>query len=80
MLIWLLLAVIISGEGGNMERVPLTVFAAEIGQNKAAELLGVRQSAISKAILKKRNIYVIKKQDGSVEAEEIKAFPSGKNE
>lgn len=75
-----LLAVIIIGKGGNMERIPLTVFATELGQNKVAELLGVRQSAISKAILKKRNIYVIKKQDGSVEAEEIKAFPSSKNE
>ncbi len=35
-----------------MERVPLTKFATELGQHKTAELLGVRQSAISKAILK----------------------------
>lgn len=80
MLTILSLAVIINKKGGSMERIPLTAFATELGQNKAAELLGVRQSAISKAILKKRNIYVIKKQDGSVEAEEVKAFPSGKNE
>ncbi|MEG0281318.1 MAG: Cro/CI family transcriptional regulator [Morganella sp. (in: enterobacteria)] len=62
-----------------MERIPLTTFATEIGQHKAAEMLGVRQSAISKAILKKRNIYVIKNHDGTVEAEEVKTFPSGKN-
>ncbi|AGG31972.1 Cro/CI family transcriptional regulator [Morganella morganii] len=62
-----------------MERIPLTTFATEVGQHKTAEMLGVRQSAISKAILKKRNIYVIKKQDGTVEAEEVKTFPSGKN-
>ncbi|HIH5821227.1 TPA: Cro/CI family transcriptional regulator [Proteus mirabilis] len=61
-----------------MERVPLTKFATELGQHKTAELLGVRQSAISKAILKKRNIFVIRKQDGTVEAEEVKPFSSGK--
>ncbi|EPL5632451.1 Cro/CI family transcriptional regulator [Proteus mirabilis] len=61
-----------------MERVPLTKFATELGQHKTAELLGVRQSAISKAILKKRNIFVIRKQDGTVEAEEVKPFPLGK--
>ncbi len=80
MLTNLSLAVIISKKGESMERIPLTAFATELGQNKAAELLGVRQSAISKAILKKRNIFVIKKQDGTVQAEEVKAFPSGKNE
>ncbi|EJD6506555.1 hypothetical protein EX227_15395 [Providencia rettgeri] len=63
-----------------MKRIPLTAFATEIGQNKAAEMLGVRQSAISKAILKKRNIYVIQKSDGTIEAEEIKSFPATKNE
>lgn len=63
-----------------MKRIPLTTFATEIGQNKAAEMLGVRQSAISKAILKKRNIYVIQKSDGTIEAEEIKSFPSSKND
>ncbi|MDK7757728.1 MULTISPECIES: Cro/CI family transcriptional regulator [Providencia] len=63
-----------------MKRIPLIAFATEIGQNKAAEMLGVRQSAISKAILKKRNIYVIQKSDGTIEAEEIKSFPATKNE
>ena len=38
-----------------MERIPLTTFATEVGQHKTAEMLGVRQSAISKAILKKRS-------------------------
>lgn len=79
MLTNLSLAVIINKKGGSMERIPLTTFATEIGQHKAAEMLGVRQSAISKAILKKRNIYVIKNHDGTVEAEEVKTFPSGKN-
>ncbi|MEY0337819.1 Cro/CI family transcriptional regulator [Providencia stuartii] len=63
-----------------MKRIPLTTFATEIGQNKVAEMLGVRQSAISKAILKKRNIYVIQKSDGTIEAEEIKSFPATKND
>jgi len=67
-------------KGGSMKRIPLIAFATEIGQNKAAEMLGVRQSAISKAILKKRNIYVIQKSDGTIEAEEIKSFPATKNE
>ncbi|HEF8772446.1 TPA: hypothetical protein RG734_001437 [Providencia stuartii] len=63
-----------------MKRIPLTAFATELGQNKVAEMLGVRQSAISKAILKKRNIYVIQKSDGSIEAEEIKPFPASKSD
>ncbi|MEX9779298.1 Cro/CI family transcriptional regulator [Providencia manganoxydans] len=63
-----------------MKRIPLTAFATELGQNKVAEMLGVRQSAISKAILKKRNIYVIQKSDGTIEAEEIKSFPASKSD
>lgn len=67
-------------KGGSMKRIPLTAFATELGQNKVAEMLGVRQSAISKAILKKRNIYVIQKSDGTIEAEEIKSFPASKSD
>lgn len=67
-------------KGGSMKRIPLIAFATEIGQNNVAKMLGVRQSAISKAILKKRNIYVIQKSDGTIEAEEIKSFPATKNE
>lgn len=78
MLTILSLAVIMIKKGETMEKVPLTKFATELGQHKTAELLGVRQSAISKAILKKRNIFIIRKQDGTVEAEEVKPFPSGK--
>lgn len=51
MLTILSLAVIINKKGGSMERIPLTTFATEVGQHKTAEMLGVRQSAISNSPL-----------------------------
>ncbi|MBW5406857.1 Cro/CI family transcriptional regulator [Morganella morganii] len=36
-----------------MERIQCITFASEVGQHKTAEMPGVRQSDISKAILKK---------------------------
>ncbi len=45
---------------------------------KTAQRLGVRQSAISKALRLGRRIYVKTLDDGSVEAEEIRPFPAKK--
>lgn len=46
------------------------------GQSKTAKDFGVLQCAISKAIRTGRNIFVTVFNDGSVEAEELKPFPS----
>lgn len=59
-----------------MERISLETFASRKGQEKTAELFGVRQSAISKALALGRKITVIVHDDGRVEAEETKPFPS----
>lgn len=62
-----------------MERISLETFASRKGQEKTAELFGVRQSAISKALALGRKITVIVHDDGRVEAEELKPFPSIKH-
>lgn len=59
-----------------MERLPLPDYVSKHGQGKTAEELGVYQSAISKALKKKRNITVWVGEDGEVKAEEIRPFPS----
>ncbi|CAI3798578.1 hypothetical protein GLGCALEP_02120 [Pseudomonas sp. MM221] len=59
-----------------MRRISLADFAAEKGQTKAAELLGLYQSALSKAIKSGREIQVIENEDGSYTAEETRRFPS----
>ncbi|MFS1583392.1 MAG: Cro/CI family transcriptional regulator [Candidatus Arsenophonus phytopathogenicus] len=51
-------------------------FAKNFGQAKAAEKLGIYQSAVSKALRMRRRITVIIHDDGKVEAEEVKPFPS----
>lgn len=63
-----------------MKRLPLSIFVSQKGQEKAAEMFGVRQSAISKALSSGRNITVIISDDGSVEAEELKPFPSSRRD
>lgn len=62
-----------------MDKVPLSEFAEAHGQIKAAEMLGITQGALSKAIRLKRNIYVHHLSPLQVKAEEIKPFPSGKS-
>ncbi|QBX68685.1 Cro/CI family transcriptional regulator [Serratia quinivorans] len=61
-----------------MQKISLKDFAHREGQAKAAELLGVRQSAISKAIKRGRKVVVTILDDGTVGAEELKPFPSQK--
>lgn len=54
----------------------LTEFAKEHGQEKAATLLGMTQGALSKALLRKRNIVVTALENGAFRAEERRPFPS----
>lgn len=61
-----------------MKKITLEEFAGSMGQVKAAEMLGVRQSAVSKALRLKRKVFVLVLDDGSVQAEEIKPFPAPK--
>jgi len=61
-----------------MERISLQEFVSIKGQEKTAELFGIRQSAISKALALGRKITVIVHDDGRVEAQELKPFPSSK--
>ncbi|HCM6144865.1 Cro/CI family transcriptional regulator [Klebsiella aerogenes] len=62
------------------QRIKLKDYAQRFGQTKAAQDLGVYQSAIFKAITSKRDITVIVHADGSVSAEELKSFPSNRRE
>lgn len=59
-----------------MNRMTLEDYAKIHGQDKTAKDFGVIQCAISKAIRAGRNIFVTVMKDGSVQAEEIKPFPS----
>jgi hypothetical protein len=56
--------------------VPLEEFAIEKGQTAAAQLLGMSQGALSKAIRMKRHIVVERHPDGSFSATEMRPFPS----
>lgn len=58
-----------------MTRTTLQEYVSENGQVKAAELLGVTQSAICKALKYRREIY-IEEKDGNVTSYEVKKFPS----
>jgi predicted transcriptional regulator len=59
-----------------MQRVPLSDYVLANGQSKTAAELGVYQSAISKAIKQSRKVNVLIHDDGKIEAEEIRSFPS----
>lgn len=61
-----------------MKRTPLSEFAAHHGQAKAAELLGLTQGAVSKAIRVGRDIVVNCADDGTFTAVEQRPFPSQK--
>ncbi|OBU13335.1 Cro/CI family transcriptional regulator [Morganella psychrotolerans] len=58
-----------------MKKITLSEFVSEVGQQKAADTFGIRQSAISKAIERNRNIIVIQSDGVVLGAEEIKPFP-----
>jgi hypothetical protein len=62
-----------------MKRIPLSEFAAEHGQSKAADLLGLTQGALSKAIRVGRDIVVVFNDDGQFSAFEQRPFPSQKS-
>lgn len=59
-----------------MRRITLSEFAAEKGQIKAAELIGMRQSSLSKALRVGRSVFVTEHEDGTFSAEESRPFPS----
>ncbi|MDR0219057.1 MAG: Cro/Cl family transcriptional regulator [Enterobacteriaceae bacterium] len=61
-----------------MEKILLAEYVKQNGQVKAANLVGVHQTAISKALKAGRNIVLIRQEDGSYKAEEWRPFPSQK--
>lgn len=62
-----------------MEKITLADYVEENGQAKAADMIGVHQTAISKAVRVGRQIFIKKLPDGTIEAEEIRPFPSNKH-
>ena len=61
--------------GPTMNQISLSEFATQQGQAKAAELLGMTQGALSKALRVGRQVHVITNPDGSYVAEEVRPFP-----
>ncbi len=59
-----------------MKTISLDAYVKEKGQEVVAEQFGLHQTAISKAIRTGRDITIIQHPDGSVEAKEVKPFPS----
>ncbi|OTA21155.1 regulatory protein [Xenorhabdus beddingii] len=59
-----------------MEKIPLSEYVKLNGQAKAALLVGVHQTAISKALRSGRKIFLIRQEDGTYKAEECRPFPS----
>ena len=59
-----------------MSRIPLNQFAISKGQTKAAQLLGMTQGALNKALRVGRDIYVTEVESGVFTAEELRPFPS----
>lgn len=59
-----------------MQSIPLTKFADELGQAKAAQALGVTQGSLSKALRVGRHVFVIRHESGSCEAIELRSFPA----
>ncbi|PHM29392.1 Cro/CI family transcriptional regulator [Xenorhabdus budapestensis] len=62
-----------------MEKIPLSEYVKQNGQAKTASLIGVHQTAISKALRAGRKIFLIRQEDGSYKAEECRSFPSQKH-
>ncbi|MCO7512367.1 Cro/CI family transcriptional regulator [Serratia fonticola] len=58
-----------------MKRYSLFEFVQTHGQAKTAEIFGVNQSAISKAVRLCRNVTVYESGDGTFKAEETRPFP-----
>ena len=62
-----------------MDKVTLADYVKENGQAKAADIIGVHQTAISKAVRVGRKIFITTLPDGQVVAEEHRPFPSSKH-
>lgn len=62
-----------------MDKLTLADYVKENGQAKAADAIGVHQTAISKAVRVGRKIFITTLPDGRVQAEELRPFPSSKN-
>ncbi|OYI61487.1 hypothetical protein CI692_21160 [Escherichia coli] len=60
-------------------KISLAEYVDEVGQARAADAIGVHQTAISKAIRVGRKIFVNTLPDGKIKAEEIKSFPHNRN-
>lgn len=58
-----------------MEHETLKEFACKRGQTKAAELLGMTQGSLNKALRAGRDIYVTAHPDGTFSAKETRSFP-----
>lgn len=61
-----------------MEKLTLSDFVGKYGQVNTANMLGVRQSAIHKALKYNRKISITLHENGDIEAGEWKEFPSQK--
>ncbi|AOM39451.1 Cro/CI family transcriptional regulator [Xenorhabdus hominickii] len=61
-----------------MEKIPLSEYVKLYGQAKTARLVGVHQTAISKALRAGRKIFLVCQEDGTYKAEECRPFPSQK--
>ena len=62
-------------EIGEMSRKSLDEFARARGQTNAANLLGMSQGSLNKALQVGRDIFVTEHADGSFTAEELRPFP-----
>ncbi len=58
-----------------MQKITLSEFIEKHGQTGAAEMLGLTQPSIRKAMLSGREIYVTEHDDGTVSAQEVREFP-----
>jgi hypothetical protein len=62
-----------------MRRLTLSEFAEKHGHTKAAQLLGLSQGGLSKAIRAGRHVTVACHDDGTYSASEHRPFPSQKS-
>ncbi len=65
-------------EEGPMKQITLNELVEVRSQSEVARLLGVSAPAITKAIKSGRTILVTEHEDGTLEAEELRPFPSTK--
>ena len=61
-------------------KISLAEYVGEVGQAKAADAIGIHQTAISKAIRVGRQIFINRLPGGKILAEEIRPFPHKRTE